>query len=584
MAESSKFSKVLSDLNRDRLFIVLCAVVGVFGGAAAVAFHLSITYIFKGVWHLGGIFGEEYRLYVMPLFPFLAGALVGICVNTFAKSASGGGIPQTKKVFFNNFGVFKIRDIFYRFVLSALFIGGGNSAGREGPTVHLCAALSSVIAQKFGLSKSRVRDAVPAGIGAGISASFNAPLSAVSFVFEEFFGGFSNAKGAGGLFIAVAAAAAVSRILLGENPVLAISNVEFHTGWWMAVCIPIALIAGLAGHWFLEGILRLRKFLLRFEKTPKWIWTALGGLAVGVLATLSYALSGHDSVFAIGYNILLPAFDGNVALRAMLVVLIFKFVCTIINYATGGSGGVFSGTIVIGGMLGGVFGALICSIFGLDSSIIGACLMMGIGACLASIVRCPITSILMIFELTLNYSLIIPIIIGNLAAYFISTRLTPLGLYDSILLQDKITLKKMASFRGRRDWANLPVSAIMTFSVEGVAASKRAGEEFERLKNSAHHYRSYAVFDDAGGFAGFAKYADLSDQGKADLLCAELISSPPKTRLTPDVPITKAANYLIEKDVLEVGIVAADSPEKLLGILTLHDIARQQNASENFEE
>ncbi|MBR4598266.1 MAG: chloride channel protein [Opitutales bacterium] len=584
MPGSSKFSKVLSELNRDRLFIILCAVIGVLGGALAVAFHLAITYTFKGVWRLGGIFGSEYRLYLMPLFTFLAGAVAGVCVKYFAPTAGGGGIPQTKKVFFNNFGVFKIRDIFYRFILSVVFIGGGNSAGREGPTVHLCAALSSVIAQKFGLSKSKVRDAVPAGIGAGISASFNAPLSAVSFVFEEFFGGFSNAKGAGGIFIAVAAAAAVSRILIGENPVLAISNVEFHTGWWMLICIPIALVAGFAGHWFLEGILRLRKSLMKFEKTPMWVWTALGGLLVGVLASLACAWSGYDSVFSIGYNVLLPAFDGNVALRAMLVILIFKFACTLINYATGGSGGMFSGTIVIGGMLGGVFGALFCPLFSLDSSIIGACLMMGIGACLASIVRCPITSILMIFELTLNYSLIIPIIIGNLTAYFISTRLTPLGLYDSILLQDKIALKKMASFRGRRDWANLPVSAIMTFSVEGVAASKRAGEEFERLKKSAHHYRSYAVFDDAGAFAGFAKYADLSDKNNASLMCAELISSPPNTGITPDFSITNAANYLIEKDVLEVAVVAADSREKLLGILTLHDIARQQNASENFEE
>lgn len=582
---SAKFSKVLSDLNRDRIFIVLCALIGLLGGALAVAFHLAITYLFKWIWFLGGICGEEYRVFMMPLFPFLAGAFAGLCVNGFAKSASGGGIPQTKRVFFNDFGIFKLRDIFYRFFFSSVFIGFGNSAGREGPTVHLCAALSSVIAQKFGLSKQKVRDAVPAGIGAGISASFNAPLSAVSFVFEEFFGGFSNARGAGGIFIAVAVAAAVSRILIGENPVLAIANIEFHTGWWMLVCLPIAVISGVLGHLFLGGILGLRKFCLGFSKVPKWIWTALGGLCVGILATLAYVWSGgYDSVFSIGYNVLLPAFDSGVALRSMLVIFAFKFVCTLINYATGGSGGVFSGTIVIGGMLGGSLGALFCMVFGLDSSVVGAALMMGIGACLASIVRCPITSILMIFELTLNYSLIIPIILGNLIAYFISTRLSPIGLYDSVLLQDGIALKKMASFRGNRDWANLPVSAIMTFSVKGVKASQKAADAVSEIKNSAHRYRSYPVFDDAGGFAGFAKSEDIFKPENSDLICAEIISSPPKTYITADTSITKAANYMIERDVLELAVVDEFSPEKLLGILTLHDIARQQNASEPFDK
>lgn len=582
---SAKFSKVLSDLNRDRIFIVLCALIGLLGGTLAVAFHLAITYLFKWIWLLGGICGEEYRVFMMPLFPFLAGAFVGLCVNGFAKSASGGGIPQTKRVFFNDFGIFKLKDIFYRFFFSSVFIGFGNSAGREGPTVHLCAALSSVIAQKFGLSKQKVRDAVPAGIGAGISASFNAPLSAVSFVFEEFFGGFSNARGAGGIFIAVAVAAAVSRILIGENPVLAIANVEFHTGWWMLVCLPIAVISGVLGHLFLGGILGLRKFCLGFSKVPKWIWTALGGLCVGILATLAYVWSGgYDSVFSIGYNVLLPAFDSGVALRSMLVIFAFKFVCTLINYATGGSGGVFSGTIVIGGMLGGSLGVLFCMLFGLDSSIVGAALMMGIGACLASIVRCPITSILMIFELTLNYSLIIPIILGNLIAYFISTRLSPIGLYDSVLLQDGIALKKMASFRGNRDWANLPVSAIMTFSVKGVKASQKVAEAVSEIKNSAHRYRSYPVFDDTGGFAGFAKSEDIFKPENSDLICAEIISSPPKTYITADTSITKAANYMIERDVLELAVVDELSPEKLLGILTLHDIARQQNASEPFDK
>lgn len=577
-----RFARVVSAANRDRRFLLLCAAVGAVGGLIAIAFHLAITVMFDWVWRLGGAFGGQYRIFIMPLMPALGGLIVGICVNTFASAARGGGIPQTKAAFFNRFGFFRLSDIAYRFVFSSIFCGSGNSAGREGPTVHLCAASASVLAQKFGFSKQGVQASVPVGIGAGISASFNAPLSAVSFVFEELFGGFENSKSAGGLIIAVVVAAALSRVILGENPVVPVPYTEFHTGWWMFVCVPIGVAAGLSGHLFTSGILKLRAASRDSFKMPKFLLPAAGGLVVGIFATAAYCMSGWNSVFSIGYNSLVPAFEGRIALGAMLTLFAFKFVCTLINYAMGGSGGMFSGVIVIGGMLGGSFGGVMCAVFGLDASIVGACLMLGMGACLASMVRCPITSIVMIFELTLNYSLILPILVGNAISYFIATRLSPVGVYDSILLQDGISLKKMTAYRGQRDWAMLPVAAIMTFGVESVGSGERASEALARISASGSRHRAYPVLAPDGEYMGFAHLSAISAPENAGRPCSELVSVPPEIRVSPDASIRDAANYLIEKDVLETAVVSPRAPGRLAGMVTLHDIARQQNASSNF--
>lgn len=539
---------------------------------------MSIRLVFNSIWQIGGILGEENRFWIMTLFPALGGLIVGLCISSFAKSASGSGIPQTKVKFYNDFGVFKLRDVIYRFVLGTIFCGFGNSAGREGPTVHLSSAAASVMAQKAGFSKSGVRAAVPVGMAAGISASFNAPLSAMAFVYEELLGGFSS-KHTGGLMLAVVIAAALSRIILGENPIIPISHTDFHTGWWMFICIPIAIVAGFAGNFFLTKLLFLRSKTATF-KMPKALLPALGGLIVGAIASFGYYQTGYNSVFSVGYHVLLPAFDGNLTLYAMLVLFALKFAASLINYAFGGSGGLFSPTLVIGGMLGGAFGAAAGSLFNLDSSIVGASLMLGMGACFASIIRCPITSIIMIFELTLNYSLILPLLVGNLLSYYIASKLHPLGLYDSLILQDKITLKKMSSYRGQRDWSNLPISAIMSFDVVTVGACERVGEALARLNLAQSHHRAYPVLDESSNYVGVLKFVDLQKKENANLLCAELITTPSEIKITPDTSIKDAANYLINKDVLECVVVSATQTQKIAGIITLHDIARQQNASE----
>ena len=175
---------------------------GVLCGLAAVGFHLAIHHTFELVWHLSELTGPTWFWVVMPLMPTVGGLVVGLFLWKVAPSASGSGIPQTKAAYYNDFGRITLKDGFFRFVLGTIFIGMGNALGREGPTVHMCAAISSTLGRWAGLAKARVQAMVPVGMGAGIAAAFNAPLSAIFFVFEELLSDFST-KALGGIVIAV---------------------------------------------------------------------------------------------------------------------------------------------------------------------------------------------------------------------------------------------------------------------------------------------------------------------------------------------------------------------------------------------
>ncbi|WP_309382994.1 chloride channel protein [Cerasicoccus frondis] len=572
-------------------FLILCTVAGVLCGLAAVAFHLAIHGLFHWLWHTAKEFGEE-SAWLFPLIlglaPAIGGLLVGIILTKLAPNAVGSGIPQTKSAFYNDFGVIKLSDGVWRFVLGTLYVGLGNALGREGPTVHMCAAISSKLGQSFGLAKVRIQALVPVGMGAGIAAAFNAPLSAITFVFEELLDDFSS-KALGGIVVAVVVAAAVSRIILGEDPVLSVDiNEVYVTNYWMLVAIPIGLLCGVIGHGFVQSLLWTRA-QLRISKVPAWLRPASGGLAMGIIGVTAWYVTGlfgdsQSGVFSIGYESLTQAFENNLVITVMLMLFVFKFIAVIICYATGGSGGLFSPTLFLGGMLGGIIGALLVQLnvstglFDLPEAnqVVGACVLLGMGALFASIVRCPFTSLLIIFEMTRNYALILPLMAGNMISYYLASRLLRVPLYNSLLLQDGLNLRKMPAYQGAQDYRNLPVSTIMTYDAVTVRSDLSSSENLKAIEKPHH---GYPVVDDEGKLVGVICHHEMEEFVAAgeDLPLSDKVCSRQIFSVTPDTSIRAAAGKLIKEDVLQVPVVSEKDEKRLIGVLTLHDIARQQN-------
>ena len=565
-------------------YLIIWIITGLACGLAAVAFHKSIDLLFHLVRELAAWLGDGSTgmFYVYLGFgPVVGGLITGLILYYLEPSAVGSGIPQTKAQYYREFGIIRLREAAYRFVVGTVSVGFGMSLGREGPTVHICSAIASSIGQAFGLAKKRIQAMVPLGMGAGISAAFNTPMAAVFFVFEELIGDFSS-KSFFGIFISVFIAAAVQRLLIGEHPAFDIELGLITTDWWMLAAIPLGLLSALFGRTFVEAILQARQYFREKIAVAPWLKPALGGIGVGIIGVSVAALSqGNLGIFGIGYKDLAAALNGRMTVMTVVALLFFgKFLATVLAYGSGGSGGLFAPTLFIGGMLGALLGLVAQPIFGYSGEIVGAMALLGMGAFFAAVIRCPMTSIVIIWEMTGQYALILPLMVGNMLAWLLSSKMQPVPLYDALLLQDHINLKKLPHYQGDQDWRNLPISTIMTFDPVTVTGSESMAGAHERIARERCKHHAYPVLDGEGGLIGMVTHHEIEEHARTEpeRSIASLIEGQQTVTLNPETSIRDVASTLVMEDVLQAPVVSNKDARKVIGIVTLHDIARQQNA------
>ena len=565
-------------------YLIIWIITGVACGLAAVAFHKSIDLVWEVVSGFAEWLGEGSSImpYVyLGLAPAVGGLVTGLVLVYLEPSAAGSGIPQTKAQYYRDFGIMRLREAFYRFIVGSVSVGFGLSLGREGPTVHLCSAIASKIGQAFGLAKKRIQAMVPLGMGAGISAAFNAPMAAVFFVFEELIGDFSS-KSFFGIFISVVIAAAVQRLLIGEHPAFDIELGLITTDWWMLLAVPLGLLCALFGHAFVVSILQTRQAFRTRVNLPVWVKPAVGGLGVGIIgATVALLSNGNHGIFGIGYHDLNDALNGRMTILFVVGLLFFgKFIATVLAYGCGGSGGLFAPALFVGGMLGALLGLCCQPLFHYTDEIVGGMALLGMGAFFAAVIRCPMTSIVIIWEMTGQYALILPLMVGNMLAWLIASKLQSVPLYDALLLQDKINLKKLPHYQGDQDWRNLPVSTIMTFDPVSLPVKITVKEALATIKRDECKHHAYPLLDDANRLSGMITHHELEEQGHADdsKPLSEMIAGQTLVTLPPECSIRDVAQILVTEDVMQAPVVSSKDERKVMGIVTLHDIARQQNA------
>lgn len=568
-------------------FFIVCLLAGVLCGFTAVSFHLVIDVIFHTIWSTAQSFSSIGFISIMILSPTIGGLIVGVILQKFP-DARGSGIPQTKVSYFMKFGNIPLRIGVARFIAGCISIGSGASLGREGPTVHICSTVAVFVGRIFGLAKLRIQAMIPIGFGAGVAAAFNAPLSAIMFVFEELLGSFSS-KAMGGIAVAVIIAAIIERSVLGENPIFNTSLPDFTIHYWMLIAIPIAFCAGFLGNYFVGFTLSLRQHA-RDLPIHEIFKPAIGGLAVGILGVIAYFITlqfseeGSHGIFGMGNLDLNHVLDSKLLLGTIITLLIIKFFATSICYASGSSGGLFAPTLFLGGMLGGLFGGIIDWLTPLEQPVMGACALLGMGAMFGSVIRCPITSFLIIFEMTGNYSLILPLMASSGLAYYISTRIRKIPIYDALLIQDKISLKKLPSYQGQQDWQNLPISTIMSHDPICVNSEFTPKETLAQINEHGHVHHGYPVVTNEGKLDGMITHHELEEEVLAQRspTIKQLIIEQDTVVVRPTESIRAVAKTLIDKDVLQVPVVSPKDATKLVGVVTLHDIARQQNAVQDI--
>lgn len=427
-----------SPTERQRLFGLTIAIGGVCG-LVAVAFHESIRAVESmTIDRAFAASGDTWIAWAI-LVPS-AGALASGVMLYYVPGARGSGVPQVKVACASKAMKLRFRDSVGKFFIGAVQIGTGSSLGREGPTVQICSGVAKGLGKLVGISAQNLKLLLPVGAAAGIAAAFNAPIAAVTFTIEEIVGKLDQTL-LSGVIVAAALAAVVERSVLGEHPVFSIPQgygLDHASSLLLYAALGIA--AGLVSVTFTESLLRLRKRFNASTKLPVWFRPAIGGAITGILGVAVMLLVHVGGITGGGYEGLAGALSGKFTVGVLLVLGAGKLVATVFSYSSGGAGGIFAPSLFIGAMVGGAFGVLDVEIFGHAQSQVGAFALVGMGAVFAGVVRAPITSVLIIIEMTAGYGLTLPLMITNMAAYGLARRLSPMPIYDALLEQDGIHL------------------------------------------------------------------------------------------------------------------------------------------------
>ncbi|MFI5301977.1 MAG: chloride channel protein, partial [Polyangiales bacterium] len=299
---------------------------------------------------------------------------------------------------------------------------------------------TSLLARLTWLPASDVRRLTPVAAAAGIAAAFNAPIAAVTFTIEEIVGTLDHTV-LSGVVVAAALAAVVARGVLGVRPVIAVDQqYGFDHPSSLILYALLGVVAAVASVAFTEGLLGLRAWFRTVRRIPAWAHPAVGGLATGVLIAGTMRLLGTTGVNGGGYETLSRALAGQLSLKVLLALFVVKIVATIASYSSGGAGGIFAPALFFGAMLGGAVGYLDVALFHHEHTQLGAFALVGMGAVFAGVIRAPITSVLIIFEMTGSYGLVLPLMLANMTSYALARHWRPAQIYEALLAQDGVIL------------------------------------------------------------------------------------------------------------------------------------------------
>ena len=448
--------------NERQRLLAVTIIAGGLCGLAAVAFHLSIGVLESLFINRANAAPGNSWIWWTILTPGIGGLVAGVGLTYWVPGAAGSGIPQVKVAYALRSGLVPFKETIGKFLLCAIQIGSGASLGLEGPTVQICAGVSSLLARAVRLSPKNCRRMASVGMSAGIAAAFNAPIAAVTFTLEELVGDLDQTM-LSGVIVAAALAAVVENKVLGATPIFHVQRAYTLTNPSSLVSYAVlGVLAAVVSVAFTDGLLGLRTQFRRLTQVPKWIHPAIGGLGAGALAMVGFVFFHFNGIAGDPYQTLTLALTGTLPVACMASYCLLKLAATVCSYGSGGSGGIFAPSLFMGGMLGGAVGFLDVTVFHHSADSIGAFAVVGMGAVFAGIVRAPMTSVLIIFEMTGGYGLVLPLMIANMSAFALARHWRRVPVYEALLAQDGIFLHYEAASIDPPEAAEIPAPDLPT--------------------------------------------------------------------------------------------------------------------------
>ena len=562
-ASSQQWIGILRE-REEQVFLALTLVIGALVGLSVVAFILLTERFGARLYPAGGM---GLRRLLVPMAGSLA---MGYLLYRYFPDARGSGVPQTKAALYAREGNISLTTVIGKFFCTSATLASGIPLGREGPAVQVGAGIASVLGRWLGLRPERVKALIPIGATAAVAAAFNTPLAAVLFSLEEVVGDL-HAPVLGSVVLASATSWAMLRLLLGNNPLFHVPQYQLVNPAEFGIYAVLGVAGGLASVAFTKLLLGMRERFLKFPRKTLWFQPVAGGVMVGIMGWFVPQLLG------VGYKHVGEALNGGMALKLMALLLVLKLIAVATCYASGNAGGIFGPSLFLGAMLGGVVGNVANHFFPNTVGTPGAYALVGMGTAFAGIVRAPMTSVVMIFEITRDYAVIVPLMISSLVSFFISARLQPKPIYDELAHQDGIHLPTAET---RQQAAERQVNQAMREASELLHADTTVQEALERVKSS--EFRAWPVCDSGGviGVVSLRSLTQAAGTGSAGKLLVELVDANDFPHVHVDHPLHLVLERMGAKHLQLLPVVSRANVHQLRGVITLEDTLAQYGIEE----
>ncbi len=561
-----------------RLLIALA--VGMCTGIAAVLFRRLITLIERvSFGPLAGRLAGFGPLYLV-LIPAAGGLLTGLLIRFFAPEAKGHGVPAVIEAVALRGG--RIRPIvaLVKGAASAITIGTGGSAGWEGPVVQMGSAIGSSFGQLLRLGPEGTRTLLACGAAAGLAGVFNAPIAGVIFSLEGILGDFS-ATNFSLIVISSVTSAAISRAVFGGSPTFIIPAYTLRSPWEFGLYALLGVLAAPVSALFVRTLVWAEDRFEEWKRVPAWFKPAVGGALLGIFAIV-YGLipglryEGIPHVFGNSYSTIELALAGAGVPWVMLALIFLKIIATSLTLGSGGSGGIFAPSLFFGAMLGGAYGHIAAQLFPGIVAPAGAYALVGMAAAFAGIIGTPITAILLLFEMTGDYHIILPLMFAVVIAWFASRAILRGETINTIPLARRGI--RISQGRDVDIMQGILVQEAMTPNPDTVPADMTLSGLLEEFNRTRHH--GFPVLDTDGHLFGMVTLQDLQralERGlPLETPAAEIATRRPHV-VFPDETMASALEKLGRLGVGRLPVVSREDPRKLLGIVRRDDILRAYN-------
>ncbi|NOY89099.1 MAG: chloride channel protein [FCB group bacterium] len=561
-------------LSGSNVLIILSVIVGIATALGAIGFIILIKYMNTI------FFGETAKTLTETIktrgfdwwllaIPMIGGLFVGPIVFKFAIEAKGHGVPEVMNAVARLGGIIRPRVAAAKAVASAICIGSGGSAGREGPIVQIGAAIGSTIGQMFRMSGERVKVLVGCGAAAGITSVFNAPIAGVFFSLEIILGDFAI-KTFSPVLISSVVASVVTRAFLGNHPAFQVpSDYTLVSAWEIPLYMIMGVVLGGLGVMFTKT---LDKFEDIFDalKLPSVYKPAIGGLFLGAIALI------FPQILADGYQTIQLTLYGKVGIGLMFVLIFLKMLATSFTLGSGNSGGIFAPSLFMGAAAGGAFGYLAHYLFPQITATQGAYALVGMAGMMAAATHAPMTAMLIIFEMTTDYRMILPLMMTVVFSTLVSRKLFNHSIYTVKLFRRGIDIK------GGKDINILKshqVREIMDENFETIDASTPLAEIFRIIESTNETY--FIVVDKQEHLKGVITFQDirsvLSQHSLDYLIIAQDLIKENTNVLNFDDDLEKAYQMFSMKDLRLIPVVNEYDSNKIIGVVRRDELIDAYN-------